>query len=111
MRRSSIPSPEHKKWFQQIWSRLLGASTKVHPAPFPEELAIRLIKMFSFVGDVILDPFLGSGTTTVAAWRSGRNSVGIELDPAYLKQAAARLQSESALFGSKHSVHILGNLA
>jgi site-specific DNA-methyltransferase (adenine-specific) len=46
---SVIPSSEHKKWFQQIWSRLPGASTKVHPAPFPEELAMRLIKMFSFV--------------------------------------------------------------
>ena len=108
---SVIPSPEHKKWFQQIWSRLPGASTKAHPAPYPEELAMRLIKMFSFVGDIILDPFLGSGTTTVAAWRSGRNSFGIELDRAYLKQAAARLQRESALFGSNHSIQILGNLA
>jgi len=110
-RLSVIPSAEHKKWFQQIWSRLPGASTKVHPAPYPEELAMRLIKMFSFVGDTILDPFLGSGTTTVAAWRSGRNSVGIELDGGYLKQAAARLQRESALLGSNHSVQIPGNLA
>lgn len=108
---SVISCEQHKKWFQQIWSDLPGASTKAHPAPYPEELAMRLIKMFSFVGDVILDPFLGSGTTTVAAWKSGRNSLGIELDRAYLERAAARLQRESALFKSNHSVqHIVDPL-
>jgi site-specific DNA-methyltransferase (adenine-specific) len=72
---------------------------------------MRLIKMFSFVGDIIFDSFLGSGTTAVAAWKSGRNSIVIELDRAYLEQATDRLQRESALFGSNHSVQILGHLA
>ena len=52
---------------QQIWTRLPGASTKHHPAPFPAELAERLIRMFSFVGDTVLDPFMGTGTTNIAA--------------------------------------------
>ena len=64
---SVISAENHKKWFQQIWSGLTGASTRHHPAPYPLELAERLIRMFSFVGDTVLDPFLGTGTTTVAA--------------------------------------------
>ena len=109
-RLSVITSEQHKKWFRQIWSGLTGASTKAHPAPYPEELAMRLIKMFSFVGDVVLDPFLGSGTTMVAAWKAGRNSVGIEVDRAYLKQAVSRLQKESAVLTTNHSVQVYGNL-
>jgi DNA modification methylase len=66
--------------------------------------------MFSFAGDVVFDPFLGSVTTTIAAWRSGRNSVGIELDQVYLKQAISRFQRESALLGSTCSVRMFGNV-
>jgi site-specific DNA-methyltransferase (adenine-specific) len=65
--------------------------------------------MFSFTGDVVLDPFLGSGTTAIAAWRSGRNSIGIEVDRIYLKQAIARFQKETAVLGSKCLVKIFGN--
>lgn len=57
---SLISVEDHKRWFQQIWSGLTGASTRDHPAPFPLELAERLIRMFSFVGDTVLDPFLRS---------------------------------------------------
>ena len=64
---SVISDENHKAWFQQIWSGLTGASTRHHPAPYPLELAERLIRMFSFVGDTVLDPFLGTGTTTLAA--------------------------------------------
>ena len=64
---SVISAENHKKWFQQIWSGLTGASTKQHPAPYPLELAERLVRMFSFVGDTVLDPFAGSGTTSLAA--------------------------------------------
>jgi DNA modification methylase len=106
---SVISSKQHQKWFQQIWFGVTGASTKAHPAPYPEELAMRLIKMFSFAGDVAFDPFLGLGTTTLAAWKSGRNSVGIEVDPAYLKQAVSRLQRESAVLTSNHSFQIYGD--
>lgn len=97
---SIIGSVEHKLWFQQIWTGLTGASTRYHPAPYPLELADRLIRMFSFVGDTVLDPFLGTGTTAVAAALSGRNSMGIEVDPHYLREATARIRRETtSLFG------------
>jgi len=97
---SIISEQNYRRWFLQIWEGLTGASTKDHPAPFPLELADRLIRMFSFVGDTVLDPFLGSGTTSVAAAKCGRNSIGIEVIPRYLELAADRLHSEcGSLFG------------
>lgn len=93
-RESMINKKDFEEWFQQIWT-IPGVSTRIHPAPFPLELATRLIRMFSFTGDTILDPFCGSGTTMVAALRTGRNSVGIEIDPQYCRQAAAYLKTES----------------
>ena len=63
---------------------------------FPVELAKRLVRMFSFVGDTVLDPFCGSGTTMVAALRSGRNSIGIEIDPEYCRMAARYLKAETS---------------
>jgi len=89
---SVIPEKKHREWFQQIW-RLPGASTRAHPAPFPLELAERLVRMFSFAGDTVLDPFMGSGTTNLAALRWGRNSLGVELVPEYFDQARGRLQA------------------
>ena len=98
---SVISAEEHRKWFQQIWSGLTGASTKDHPAPYPVELAARLIRMFSFVGDTVLDPFMGTGTTALAASKCGRNSVNFEIDGNYFNFAAERLQSElSTLFSN-----------
>ena len=98
---SLISADNHKKWFQQIWSGLTGASTRQHPAPYPVELAERLVRMFSFVGDVVLDPFMGSGTTTVAAAKWGRNSIGFEIDPHYFELAQDRISADtSSLFGS-----------
>lgn len=96
---SIISDENHKQWFQSIWSGLTGASTRNHPAPYPEELAERLIRMFSFVGDTVLDPFMGTGTTTVAAAKWGRNSIGVELDPHYFEQAEKRIRhSTGSLF-------------
>src|SRR5215475_1085283 len=92
---SVIPADQHKAWFQQIWTGLTGASTKWHPAPYPLQLAERLIRMFSFVGDTVLDPFMGTGTTNIAAARWGRNSVGIEVDPHYFDMAVKRLDNET----------------
>ena len=93
---SVISARNHRKWFQQIWTDITGASTRKHPAPFPVELAERLIRMFSFVGDTVLDPFSGSGTTSLAAARSGRNSIGVEIDSEYHAHAAGRLRRETA---------------
>ena len=92
---SMISKEEYNKWFQQFWN-LSGASTKNHPAPFPQELAYRLVRMFSFVGDTVVDPFCGSGTTMVAAMKAGRNSIGIEIDPEYCKMAEERLRKENS---------------
>ncbi len=81
--------------FRQIWTDIPGASSPDHPAPYPVALADRLIRMFSFVGDTVLDPFTGTGSTQVAAARCGRNSIGIEIDPTYHGQAARRMLDES----------------
>lgn len=104
---SVVPDTLHKVWFRQIWADIPGASTRNHPAPFPLELAIRLVRMFSFVGDTVFDPFLGSGTTSVAAWQTGRNSIGIEIDDAYLKYAARRFSKHTGTLTSRHRFEII----
>jgi modification methylase len=91
---SKLEKKDFDEWFQQIW-RITGASTKKHPAPFPIQLASRLVQMFSFSGDTVLDPFCGSGTTMIAALRSGRNSIGIDIDPEYCRMAASYLKAET----------------
>jgi site-specific DNA-methyltransferase (adenine-specific) len=88
---SRIENDDYFRWFTAIWSDVTGASTRDHPAPFPVEVAYRLIRMFSFVGDTVLDPFLGSGTTAEAAMQAGRNSLGVELVSEYVDLAARRL--------------------
>jgi DNA modification methylase len=98
---SVISEENHRKWFQQIWTGLTGASTKSHPAPFPLELAERLVRMFSFVGDTVIDPFMGTGTSNIAAAKWGRNSIGIEVDKDYFRRAVARmLEATSSLFNT-----------
>jgi modification methylase len=101
---SVIPEDCHREWFQQIWTGVTGASTKNHPAPYPLLLATRLIRMFSFVGDTVLDPFLGTGTSSVAAAQCGRNSIGYEVDADYLAQARKRLKNASNEFFSAAKV-------
>ena len=97
---SVISAENHQKWFQQIWTGLNGASTRKHPAPYPVELAERLVRMFSFVGDTVLDPFMGTATTSLAASHSGRNSIGVEIDSHYFEFALSRLSKETDdLFG------------
>lgn len=87
---SRLSKEEQSKWFRPIWTDLTGASTKNHPAPYPEEFAYRLIRMFSFTRDTVLDPFAGTGTTTVAAMRAHRNSISNELDHKYFEMAQHR---------------------
>ena len=94
---SRIHKADYFKWFTPIWSDIPGASTRDHPAPFPFELASRLVQMFSFVGDWILDPFVGTGTSVEASVRSGRNAVGVDIEPAYLDMASRRLRRESGM--------------
>jgi site-specific DNA-methyltransferase (adenine-specific) len=97
-RLSMIPKDKFDMWFSQIWN-ITGESTREHPAPYPLELADRLVRMFSFVGDVVLDPFCGSGTSMLAARRSGRHSIGVEIDPHYCDLIEQRVDQNS-LFGT-----------
>lgn len=93
---SMLTKEEMQGWLVNAWNDIKGESTRQgHPAPFPEKLAERLIKLFSFAGDTVLDPFVGTGTTSVAALESGRNSIGLEIEPKYFKMAKQRLQSVS----------------
>lgn len=88
---SRIPKEDYHMWYRAVWSDIGGAPTTDHPAPFPLELANRLMRMFSFVGDTVLDPFNGSGTTSIAAAKAGRNSVGYDIEASYLDLAEQRL--------------------
>ncbi len=92
---SLLPEARFKTHFRQILTDIPGASTREHPAPYPVALADRLIRMFSFVGDTVLDPFTGTASTQVAAAACGRSSVGIEVDPVYHRMAQNRLLGEA----------------
>lgn len=91
---STIEADEHQKMFRQLWDDIQGEPQGEHPAPFPADLAERLIRMFSFVGDTVLDPFAGTGSTAVGASRSGRNSISIELESKYVDIAEERIKKE-----------------
>jgi len=106
---SLISDEKHSEWFQQIWGGVTGASTRSHPAPYPVELAERLVRMFSFVGDTVLDPFLGSGTTTIAAAKFGRNSVGFEVDSHYFDGARKRIENETSSLFSRSTIQIVAS--
>jgi site-specific DNA-methyltransferase (adenine-specific) len=89
---SMLTKEEMKTWFRSIWADVRGASTRDgHPAPYPAEIAERLIKMFSFAGDTVLDPFAGTGSTSQAAIMAGRNSIANEIEPAYVEIARQRI--------------------
>src|SRR6266478_5492358 len=93
---SMLQRAEMDAWMRPVWSDIRGASLRAgHPAPFPTELAERLIRMFSFAGDTVLDPFAGSGSTAVAAIRAGRNSISVEIEDEYLNAATRRAASEA----------------
>ena len=93
---SRLNKDEQSSWFRPIWTDLTGASTRNHPAPFPEKLAYRLIRMFSFTEDTVLDPFAGTGTTSVAAISAHRNSIANELDPEYYTKAEERVRKAAS---------------
>jgi len=90
---SRIETEEYRRLFAPVWADVKGESTRRwdHPAPYPEELSTRLMRMFSFVGDTVLDPFAGSGTTAASAIRTGRSSISIEIVPAYVETIVRRI--------------------
>lgn len=89
--RSRIPTDDYASWFRPIWDDIPGERRTFHPAPFPLALAERLIRMFSFVGDTVLDPFAGTGTTAAAAISAGRASISVDIDPDYVDATAERI--------------------
>lgn len=91
---SRLTKEEQSKWFRPIWQDVTGASTRDHPAPYPVDLAYRLVRMFSFTGDTVLDPFGGTGSTTLASMKADRNSIHNELDPDYFDFAMRRFRRE-----------------
>jgi len=92
---SMLQRDEMDLWQRPFWSDIRGASLRDgHPAPYPLELAERLIKMYSFAGDTTLDPFGGSGSTSVAAIKTGRNSILVEIDKDYLEMASRKILQE-----------------
>jgi site-specific DNA-methyltransferase (adenine-specific) len=91
-RESTITREEFLEWTRSVWTFPAVSAKKVgHPAPFPEELPHRLIQLFTFKGDVVLDPFVGSGTTCLAALADGRGFVGYDTSEAYVRLARERI--------------------
>jgi DNA modification methylase len=95
-RESTISREEFLEFTRSVWTFAAEPAKKIgHPAPFPLELPYRLIQLYSFKEDTVLDPFLGSGQTALAARKSGRHYVGYELNPEYVSMANARIQASS----------------
>jgi len=108
--KSRMSKEEFDTWFRQFWN-IPGESTRKHPAPFPFELAYRLVRMFSFVEDTVLDPFCGTGTTMLAAMKAGRNSIGIEIDPHYIDITERRLRQEASGLFAEYELEIEKSLS
>jgi site-specific DNA-methyltransferase (adenine-specific) len=104
-RQSDITREEFMDWTNGVWS-FSGESRKRvgHPSPFPVELPRRCIKLFTFVGDTVLDPFLGSGSTLIACAETNRKGIGVEVDDDYCEIAKQRLIAE----GQVNQGRILG---
>jgi len=97
-KKSDINKKEFMEWTNGLWTFSGESKKRVgHPAPFPIELPKRCIKLFSYIGDTILDPFMGSGTTLIAAYLNNRKVIGIEFDKTYCELAKRRLIKEALI--------------
>lgn len=93
-RTNTITREQFMEWTKSVWTMNTESARKVgHPAPFPLELPARLIQLYTFAGDIVLDPFMGSGTTAIAAAQAGRNWVGYETSAEYVALAQERIAS------------------
>lgn len=93
-RHDNITKEEFIEWTKSIWTMNPESAKRIgHPAPFPEELPNRLIKLFSFTNDIVIDPFMGSGTTAIAAIKNSRNFVGYEINEEYINLANNRIEN------------------
>jgi site-specific DNA-methyltransferase (adenine-specific) len=96
-RRSFISTDDYVRWFSPVWTDVNGQLRRDHPAPYPLEVPRRLIRMFSFAGDTVLDPFGGTGTTALAAIETGRHSINVEIEPAYVHLMAERMRNSKVV--------------
>jgi site-specific DNA-methyltransferase (adenine-specific) len=103
---SKLTNDEWNTYFQGHWN-FGGAKQDSHIAMFPEELPKRLIKMFSFVEDTVLDPFLGSGTTSLAAKNLNRNSVGYEINPEFISVIKKKLSASETKMFEEHTFNFI----
>lgn len=92
-RRSRIETEEYMRLFSPVWTDVTGQLRRDHPAPYPLDVPRRLIRMFSFAEDTVVDPFGGTGTTALAALETGRNSISVEIEPSYVDLIENRLNS------------------
>ncbi len=93
-KKDSIAKEEFLEWTKSVWTfPAVSARSIGHPAPFPEELPHRLIQLYTFKGDIVLDPFCGSGTTCLSALKDNRRYVGYEIEPEYIKLANKRIET------------------
>lgn len=93
--RSRIETDDYARYFAPVWTDVSGQLRTTHPAPYPAEIPRRLIRMFSFADDTVVDPFCGTGTTAIAAMELGRHSHSVEIDPTYVTMAEERLRSST----------------
>lgn len=101
-RKSDISKEEFMEWTNGVWNFMGESKKRVgHPAPFPVELPRRCIKLFSFVGDTVLDPFLGSGSTLIACVLTDRKGIGVEIDKNYCEIAKKRVINEGNIYQLK----------
>ena len=100
-RKSTISKGEFLEFTKSIWTFSAEPATKVgHPAPFPVELPYRLIQLYTFEGEVVLDPFVGSGQTAIAVIKTKRHYVGYDINPEYVKLAERRVKEFSSSFNA-----------
>lgn len=99
-KRSFIPTDDYARWFAPVWTDVTGQLRRDHPAPYPLEVPRRLIRMCSFAGDTVVDPFSGTGTTAVAAIETGRNSISVEIEPRYVELIQQRLAATKPLLAN-----------
>ena len=100
-RKSTISKEEFLEYTKSVWTFSAVSARKIgHPAPFPVELPYRCAQLYTFENEVILDPFMGSGQTAIAAVKTGRNYIGYEIDSNYVKLAEKRVKQFSAEFKS-----------
>jgi DNA modification methylase len=100
-RRSTISKAEFLEFTKSVWTFAAEPATKVgHPAPFPVELPYRLIQLYTFEGEVVLDPFMGSGQTAIAAIKTKRHYVGYDINENYVRLAERRIKEFSSVFNT-----------